>query len=49
MAILQKMKEDEIRHGDTAQQAGGAKLPWPIRKLAMPLVSKVMTAGAARI
>ncbi|MEZ5448246.1 MAG: hypothetical protein R3E89_04245 [Thiolinea sp.] len=35
--ILQKMKEDEIRHGQTAEQAGGRRLPWPLRKLVMPL------------
>ncbi len=49
MAILQKMKEDEIRHGEMAQQAGGARLPWPVRKLGMPLVSKIMTATTYRI
>jgi len=43
MAILQKMKEDEERHGSVAMQAGGAKLPLPVRKLLMPLMSKVMT------
>ncbi len=47
--ILQQMKEDEIRHGQMAQQAGGAKLPWPIRKLAMPLLSKLMTGTAKYI
>ena len=47
--ILQQMKEDEIRHGQMAQQAGGAKLPWPIRKLAMPLLSKIMTGTAKYI
>lgn len=48
MVVLQKMKEDEIRHGETAQQAGGRKLPFPIRKLVMPVISKVMTAAAYR-
>lgn len=43
MAILQKMKEDETHHGDVAMQSGGAKLPLPVRKLLMPLMSKVMT------
>lgn len=43
MAILQKMKEDETHHGAVAMQAGGTKLPFPIRKLLMPLMSKVMT------
>ena len=43
MAILQKMKEDETHHGDVAMQSGGTKLPFPIRKLLMPLMSKIMT------
>lgn len=43
MAILQKMKEDETHHGDVAMQSGGSKLPFPVRKLLMPLMSKVMT------
>ncbi|WMP16263.1 2-polyprenyl-3-methyl-6-methoxy-1,4-benzoquinone monooxygenase [Thiothrix lacustris] len=43
MAILQKMKADEMHHGDVAMQAGGAKLPFLARKLLMPLMSKVMT------
>lgn len=47
--ILQQMKADEMRHGNIAQQAGGAKLPFPIRKLAMPLMSKVMTSTAKYI
>lgn len=47
--ILQQMKEDEVRHGHMAQQAGGAKLPFPIRKLAMPLISKLMTSTAKYI
>ena len=45
MAILQKMKEDETHHGDVAMQSGGAKLPLPVRKLLMPLMSKVMTGS----
>lgn len=47
--ILQQMKEDEVRHGQMAQQAGGAQLPFPIRKLAMPLISKLMTSTAKYI
>ncbi|MEB4592151.1 2-polyprenyl-3-methyl-6-methoxy-1,4-benzoquinone monooxygenase [Candidatus Thiothrix sp. Deng01] len=43
MAILQKMKEDEAHHGHVALQSGGAKLPFPVRKVLMPLMSKVMT------
>lgn len=41
-AILEQMKEDEIHHGETAMQAGGADLPEPI-KLGMKLTSKIMT------
>jgi ubiquinone biosynthesis monooxygenase Coq7 len=40
--ILEQMKEDEIHHATVALEAGGAKLPLPI-KLAMKLTSKVMT------
>ena len=47
-AILEQMRDDEVRHGETARQAGGSELPAPI-KLAMSLVSKIMTATAARI
>ncbi len=46
-AILEKMKEDEERHGDTASRAGGAELPEPVRRL-MTLTSKVMTKTAYR-
>ena len=46
MAILQKMKEDETHHGDVAMQSGRAKLPFPVRKLLMPLMSKIMTKSA---
>jgi ubiquinone biosynthesis monooxygenase Coq7 len=41
-AILEKMKQDELHHGTTALEAGGAALPWPIQTT-MSLVSKVMT------
>ena len=47
--ILKKMKEDEQHHADVAVKAGGAKLPWPIRKITMPLTSKVMTTLSSRI
>jgi len=49
MAILQQMKIDEAHHADIAVQAGAAKLPLPIRKVLMPLMSKVMTKTSARI
>ncbi|MFZ5594161.1 MAG: 2-polyprenyl-3-methyl-6-methoxy-1,4-benzoquinone monooxygenase [Pseudomonadota bacterium] len=44
-AILEQMKDDETHHATTALQAGGAALPWPIRKM-MKLTSKVMTRTA---
>ena len=43
LAILQQMKVDEAHHADIAVEAGAAKLPLPIRKILMPLMSKVMT------
>ena len=47
-AILEKMKEDEARHGETASRAGGVELPGPVRDL-MSLVAKIMTGTAYRI
>jgi ubiquinone biosynthesis monooxygenase Coq7 len=44
-AILEQMKLDEEHHGATAEEAGGARLPAPIRNL-MGVVSRVMTRGA---
>ncbi len=49
MVVLQKMKEDEIRHGEAAAQAGGKKLPFLVRKLVMPVMSKVMTTASSRL
>ena len=49
MAILQQMKIDEAHHADVAVDSGAAKLPLPIRKVFMPLMSKVMTTVSARI
>ena len=49
LLILQQMKEDEKHHADIAVSAGAAKLPWPIRRVIMPLMSKVMTKTAGRI
>jgi len=47
-AILQQMKEDEIRHADQALHAGGKPLPQPIKE-GMRLASKVMTTLAYKI
>ncbi len=46
--VLEQMKADEIHHGQMAAQAGGKALPWPVRKLLMPAISKTMTASAYR-
>ncbi len=44
-AVLEQMRRDEIHHGTTALEAGGASLPAPVKML-MGLVSKVMTRTA---
>lgn len=44
-AILEQMKEDESQHATVALEAGGAELPYPVKKL-MGLASKVMTRTA---
>jgi ubiquinone biosynthesis monooxygenase Coq7 len=44
-AIVSQMREDEGRHATVALDAGGARLPAPVRGL-MALVSKVMTRAA---
>jgi len=47
-AILEQMREDEIRHAGTGERLGGAPLPLPIRG-AMKVVAKVMTTTAYRL
>lgn len=47
-AIIEAMREDELRHAVNAAEAGAAELP-QIVKGAMTLVSKVMTFSAYRI
>jgi ubiquinone biosynthesis monooxygenase Coq7 len=44
-AILEKMRDEESRHGRTAETLGGIELPWPVRT-AMHLLSRVMTRTA---
>jgi ubiquinone biosynthesis monooxygenase Coq7 len=44
-AIVAQMKDDEARHGATAQRAGGVDLPAPVRAL-MRAAAKVMTTTA---
>ena len=46
--ILKKMKEDEIRHAEHAEQAGARKLPQPIPRI-MSLTSAIMKAVAYRL
>ena len=43
--ILEQMKEDETRHGESARAAGGSELPGPV-KLLMKLTSRIMTRTA---
>jgi ubiquinone biosynthesis monooxygenase Coq7 len=46
--IVQKMLEDEQRHGDKALQAGGSDFPRQVKN-AMSVVSQVMTRSSYRI
>ncbi|MCG5501047.1 2-polyprenyl-3-methyl-6-methoxy-1,4-benzoquinone monooxygenase [Ectothiorhodospira lacustris] len=45
-AVLEQMKIDEAHHGELAMSLGGEVLPWPLRKLVMPVTAKVMTGTA---
>ena len=47
-AILEQMREDEIRHGASGKALGAAELPIPVKR-AMKTVSKVMTRIAYRV
>jgi len=47
-AIVQRMMEDEARHGSDARAAGAAELPKPV-KLAMRLAAKLMTRTAHHV
>lgn len=47
-AILEQMKEDELKHATTALHHGGAELPPPV-KLAMKLASKLFTTLTYRL
>lgn len=44
-SILAQMREDESHHQETALAAGGAQLPWLVRKIMQPM-SKVMTRSS---
>ena len=41
-AILEQMKQDEVRHANLALAGGGASLPEPVR-MSMKLISQLMT------
>jgi ubiquinone biosynthesis monooxygenase Coq7 len=47
-AIVRQMKDDEARHAASAQEAGAADLPLPVRWM-MRAAAKVMTTTAHRI
>ncbi len=47
-AVVTQMRTDEIQHAQTAQQAGAATLPGPI-KILMNVTSKIMTVTASKI
>jgi len=47
-AIVSAMRDDEIRHGASARDAGAAELPWPVRAL-MRGAARVMTLTAYRL
>lgn len=44
-AILAKMQEDEAHHAASAESAGAAELPFPIKRF-MQIVSKLMTKSS---
>ena len=44
-AIVDQMKEDEVRHAQEAMRLGGAELPFPVRA-GMRFAAKVMTGTA---
>jgi 3-demethoxyubiquinol 3-hydroxylase len=46
--ILEQMRDDERRHGQSGRDHGAPDLPWPIRA-AMRGMSKIMTVIASRI
>jgi ubiquinone biosynthesis monooxygenase Coq7 len=47
-AILEQMREDEIRHGRSGEALGARELPRPVKSL-MTAFSRVMTRTAYRI
>ena len=47
-AIIERMHDDEARHGAKAREHGGAQFPAPVKQ-AMRVLSKVMTRSTYRI
>jgi ubiquinone biosynthesis monooxygenase Coq7 len=47
-AIVEAMRDDEVRHGIAARDAGANELPWPVRVL-MRAAARVMTFSAYRL
>ena len=47
-AIVEQMRDDEVRHGAMAEAAGAAPLPFPVRRL-MRAAADVMRAVAYRV
>ena len=47
-AVVDQMRDDEIRHGAMAIEAGAVPLPWPVRRL-MRAAADVMRAVAYRV
>jgi ubiquinone biosynthesis monooxygenase Coq7 len=47
-AVVEQMRDDEIRHGAMALEAGAVPLPWPVRRL-MRAAADVMRAVAYRV
>jgi ubiquinone biosynthesis monooxygenase Coq7 len=47
-AIVAAMRDDEMRHGRVAQDAGAKELPWPVR-VVMRGAARVMTVTAYRV
>lgn len=47
-AVVAQMKADEAKHAQWADDAGAARLPWPLRAM-MKVAARVMTTTAHRI
>ena len=47
-AIVERMREEEARHGTAAMEMGGAEFPQPVKQ-AMTLMSRLMTETTYRI